>query len=508
MTVAGQRYIYQKAPWNAPLSLGQHALIEYNGYVFNDRYQSDRIRITNITGLDDADISDSREAIPGDHGENVYDALYRGRTFVMSGRIEAGSLGTCEQLQQDLKAAFAPLIESPMKFRWFDITDGFNDPQTLLNYTAALGGTYLASITPVAGVLRWNTTQQVMLLRTADNRLWGDKQAGLRLILGSIDASASYVVLSYKDANNYVVAGLYGSNLKIYVNSAGTLHQIANVLVSGLQQGRSVWLQGRTEGDLVTAELWMSKPVENSLPDFYTTAILDGADADNLGDQVLTQVGFGADTASTYWAYDDFNVKSLSPCDVIFNVRKMPNGMSIKDSQDSLTRFNRAVQITVRAGKSFGQCATQSRSQVFVPTPLVTPTLGFSFPLRFPLRFRSVISGPNVPANTYVTVNNRGPVWSRPRIVVYGATGAFTITNLQNGQQITWSGTLSDGDYLVFDCESKTLVNSTGANMMKYFSSTSSWWMWIDPGPNDLVFVGSGYSVNTKMVAYLRASFT
>ena len=706
--VANLRYGRQTAPWDAPLSLGVQAFIEYNGYVLNDRYQSDRIRVTSIVGLDDADVSDSREVLPGDDGEVAYDSFYRGRTFVMSGRIEAGSLGVLTRLERDLKAAFAPLSESPMKFRWFDIRDTFDDPQTMGNYSAAYGTAYTPYLQPTDGLLRILTTQPVGLLRTADNRLWGDKQVGLRVIRGSIDNSYVSTVLAFKDVNNYLEARYYGlgatnavinpnaehdvngaaaagwspNNIgsgvanpsitasQAYANSGtqsfkvtgtasvtgnnGNPLQYQSTLPGGLRSpvvggssytasahvnvislapgtsatiemqfwdannnfiggpigqtgangtsalgvgqlsatgtapaaaatgimligfegiptatgtylayfddvgfmptgvaeasgdtsgwtwtgtpgssiskqnelaivltssgvpyvigstpipvgviGSSVWLRGRTEGDLVTAELWNTQPSANTLPTYYISAYLAGTDADALGDQVLTLCGMGFQTTTTNWAVDDFQIESLDPGDVVFNVKKMPNGMSIKDSQDSQSNFNRQFQITARASASFGTCATQSRSSVFVPSLLVTPTLGFTFPLKMPLSFAQV--GQSVsPANTFVTVTNRGQVPVRPLIYIYGAIGSLTLLNLQNNMEIVWSGTIVDGDYLIFDCMRRTLVNSSGTNMLASFSSSSSRWMVLEPGQNDIYLVGSNYSSKTKMVVYWK----
>lgn len=515
MTVAGVRYVHQAVPWDAPLSFGVQAFIEYNGLVMNDRYQSDRIRITKITGLDDADLTDAREDIPGDHGETAYDAFYRGRTFVMSGRIEAGSLGVLKRMERDVKSAFAPLVESPMKFRWFDITDTFDDPQTLQNYTW-VQDTFQAGSTggiqPSGGVLRWASPSTGGFLRTADKRLWGDVQVTARVIIGSIgDGTQFYVTPACADHNNYVMCSLtssLGAGAPVLMLSTiigGTLVNVQTLNPSTLSQGQSVWLRGKKEGDLVTVELWLTQPIDTAIPNYSMSMWLNGSDADLLGDQVLSNVGFGSRfQGSQNWALDDFKIRSLYPGDVSFMARKMPNGLSIPDSQDS-TSFNRNLQITMRASKSFAESTTQMRSLSFTPSTLISPTLGFGFPLRFPLSFRSLVSGPEVAANTFVTLSNRGQVATRPIIYIYGATGPFEIINLQNDLQINWSGSLADGGYLIFDCRKRTLVDSNGNNMMKFFSSSSPVWMQLEPGPNDIYFAGqTAYSSNTKMVIYYK----
>lgn len=508
--VAGVRYAYQTAPWDAPLSLGVHALIEYNGYVINDRYQADRIRVFSITGLDDSDISDSREVVPGDHDEFPYDAWYRGRTIVMTGEIQAGSLGTLKRLERDLKAAYAPLQESPLKFRWFDIYDSFDDPQTLQNYTAATGSTF--SLTVSGGVLLWSTTAPTLLLRTADNRLWGDAQTTIRVVIGSVSSTSSvYVVPSYKDASNYVQVA-YNANsgspvLTISSIVSGVSHQLVSTNLSGIVQGQSIWLRGRREGDLITGEVWTTPPAADSFPTFSTSAWLTGSDADLFGDAVLTQVGFGAQTTNTNWALDDFKVESICPGDVIFNARKL-SPISIKDSQDSLSRFKRSFQITMRASKSLAFGATQCRSTTLFPTASTSGAqLGFTAPLTSPLIARSFLPGTIAQQNNILFVRNRGNAFTRPKIYVYGSLLNLNLINLTNNQQVTWSGTLLDGDYLVIDCAARTIVNSAGVNMLQFFQSSSSAWMWLEPGWNDIYVGGSGYSGNTRVVCLYRPAW-
>lgn len=171
MPVGNLRYGFLEQKWDSPISLGVQALIEYNGLVLNDRYQADRIRITGITGLDSADIRDSRQPRPAQHGENVYDAFYGGRNIVLTGAIEAGSLQVLNELKRDLLAAFAPLVETPLKFRWFDIYDNFDDPQTILSYSTIpshVTGNYEALIgsnndfSVENGYLTWNAKEEII----------------------------------------------------------------------------------------------------------------------------------------------------------------------------------------------------------------------------------------------------------------------------------------------------------------------------------------------------------
>src|SRR4051812_30414965 len=48
---------------------GLEVVFEYNGLRFHDRHVRDCYFVTEIAGLDDSELRDSREANPSDHGE-------------------------------------------------------------------------------------------------------------------------------------------------------------------------------------------------------------------------------------------------------------------------------------------------------------------------------------------------------------------------------------------------------------------------------------------------------
>jgi hypothetical protein len=96
---------------------GVESIIEYNGLLMNDTTTTDKIRITEIDGLADADIRDARDQNPGFHGETAFDAFYGGRTITLTGRIEAYTLEKLRDMQAALHLAFAELSEKPLIFR-------------------------------------------------------------------------------------------------------------------------------------------------------------------------------------------------------------------------------------------------------------------------------------------------------------------------------------------------------------------------------------------------------
>lgn len=96
---------------------GIESLYEYNGLIMNVINAVETYLILKVDGLDDADVRDSRENNPADDGEEPGDAYYGGRTIILTGQIQAGSLEKLRDMQYALKAAFAPLIEMPLIVR-------------------------------------------------------------------------------------------------------------------------------------------------------------------------------------------------------------------------------------------------------------------------------------------------------------------------------------------------------------------------------------------------------
>lgn len=105
---------------------GLETVFEYNGMVFNKLDQVDKIRVTKIDGLFDADIRDNRENNPSSDGETALDAFYSGRTIVYTGRIEAYRLEKLRDMQQAFRQAFADVgKEYPLIFHAYGfIPDG------------------------------------------------------------------------------------------------------------------------------------------------------------------------------------------------------------------------------------------------------------------------------------------------------------------------------------------------------------------------------------------------
>jgi Siphovirus-type tail component, C-terminal domain len=102
---------------------GIESVIEYNGLYMNIRNWVDTYLVTNIGGLDDADVRDNRDVNPGYHGETAYPSYYSGRSIVLTGKIYSKTIFKMRDMQQGLRQAFAQLDdELPLIFR-------ANDPE-------------------------------------------------------------------------------------------------------------------------------------------------------------------------------------------------------------------------------------------------------------------------------------------------------------------------------------------------------------------------------------------
>lgn len=96
---------------------GVESLFEFNGLVMNVINAVETYLILKVDGLDDADIRDTRENNPSDDGEEVGNAYYGGRTIILTGQIQAGSLEKLRDMQYALRSAFAPLVEQALIVR-------------------------------------------------------------------------------------------------------------------------------------------------------------------------------------------------------------------------------------------------------------------------------------------------------------------------------------------------------------------------------------------------------
>lgn len=88
---------------------GIESILEFNGLQLNNRSLLDTYMVTQIDGLSDADVRDSRDVNPGRHGETAFNAYYGGRTIVLTGKVRAHTIQKLRDMQEALRQAFADI---------------------------------------------------------------------------------------------------------------------------------------------------------------------------------------------------------------------------------------------------------------------------------------------------------------------------------------------------------------------------------------------------------------
>lgn len=516
-TTANIRYYHLKYPWNAPLSFGVQAFIEFNGFIINDRYQSDLIRVTKIVGLDDAEVRDSRQAKGGKSGEWAYDAFYGGRNLVLSGFIEAGSLQVLTRLEQNFKAAYAPLEESQFKFRWFDVYEPFDDPDTILPYnpTATVGnpgGNYIpllgkmSSLKVENGLLTWREPTTVAILREAEKRTYCDVQMTMKVNVGEInDGSGIGFILCAKDSENYLVACLEGArHIKISVYKEGEYHDLWYRENTSLHSGQSFWLRGRKENNEVFVELYNNDP-QNSSYDAIAGVQLEEESRELYGDEVLSQVGIYGMQTNNKWSVENFKIESIYPGDIEFKARKL--NLSIPSEQTSLTRFKRPFQLTMKASDFRAVSSTQLSNYIIPSETKPSVMRERKYPRSYPIEYKFLSSIIKLsPENNLLSINNRGSVYTEPILYLYGSGENILISNLTNGQIIEWLGVVKEGDYIKIDCAEETIENSVESDYLGPLVPTVEW-IKLEPMWNDLLIQGSNFGPGTKFKVVYRHGY-
>jgi Phage tail protein len=521
MTVANFRYNHIEAPWDAPLSLGMQAFIEYNGVVLNNTYQSDVIRVNKITGLEGAEIRDAREPRPSAHGEFVYDAFYGGRVITISGFIETASLQVFTKLRRNILAAFAPLVEAPLKFRWFDIEDNFEDPQSLFpynvqsnyasgNYSSFIGS--LSSLEIKNNSLKWAKSGNIYILRTSEQRTFCDVQQTLRITVGNVLTTSTIGFIQAVKNNENYIRFLYAQNdekpyLIIHSIVEGVEYELGKITIPTIDipvAGQQFWLRGRKEGNLLTIEYWLNKPEENEFPAVYTTAYLTGKDSEIFGEGVLAQVGLGGNQVVSQWSFNEFKVESIYPGDVVFNVRTL-SSPSIPDEQTTLNKVKRPFQVTLKASDFRAFSSVQVRKSI-TPVEGSSPVLGRSYPRSYPLSYKTYISSSFVESNSILSVNNKGTVFVEPRLTLRGPGIGVYIENLTNGQNLVWNGIIEKGEEIIFDCKNKILVNQNNINKQESLVPNLQW-IKLDPMNNDLYIQVGGSTSETLFTCWYNHGY-
>lgn len=435
------------------IAKGRHSKIIYNGLVLNDRYQADRYYITEIDGLAGPDVRDNREPRPQAHGEIPYDAYWGGNTMTFTGYIEAGNLWEATRMERDLTAALGTLVESPIKFNWWDVHDDFSDPAASNAYWGTLAG---AVTFAGDGTMQFGSTGARVyhkLRQYVDHMVTA--KFSFPLIIGDLTAG---VMSKCTTAGYYMNFTL--SETEAVIGVEGLLTGSVGGANFSPTPGVYYWLQIVHIGDTVTGYVYNQDPFLTTAPPLVTvsTQLFGALSAPVWGNLTQGYAGIFASGTSQLAGLvaEDFRVDALWPSDMVQNVRPI-SSPSIKSAlQVSKNKYKQDFQFTVRASNPrWTSPWTQSE------------TTGSDFS---------------------VALVNRGNFMAQTLITLYAVGG--TVVNplignldLDSNKYMLLNGSINNGHYIVVNGASQTLFDDFGNNVFNYFDPTSTF-LEMRPGIN------------------------
>jgi hypothetical protein len=472
---------------------GLESVFEYNGLTLNDRRSVDRYRLTAITGLDDADVRDTREVNPDFDGETAYQALYGGRTITLTGEIQTGNLDYLRYMQHYLKATFDDIgVEKDLLVRWHDWYDDFiADSLTIwkTDYTSVVN-VGSEGVTLSNGTLVPASTQFRFI---ALGRQYEDYKAILKFHTGvSVTSSTVYLFGKYADATNHIEAKLTAVDFNYLqfspANSGtSTLTAVANTLLANTDY----WLVLRQQGIFVSVQLYTSDPDAGGSP--LAETLVGTTENGQMGVGVVGGVGFGAQIGSpTGWYFESLDVRSLKAGDVVIPCKKVAK----IEAAEGWNGFNYKLpfMLTLRASTSL----KLSRE------PASLPVFGQQLPmgaaeLTFPA------DGSGIPFDSAGTVTfgkplgtaeNLGIAPAHPVIRLTGPLQNPAIVNQTNNRRIVISGTIADSEVIEIDSGNRTAQDQYGRNRYDLLGTENNW-LQLDPGSN--IIVGGVQTVSSSI---------
>ncbi len=512
----------------------QSQIIIAEQLTINDRLHPDRYIISQITGLRGSDIRDTRIPHPSAHGEIPYNAFFSGKTLSFEGTIEAGNIDSLGRLERDLMAALGPLPsaalgnyysqsiaveyltalqalpEFPVRFNWWDQNDAFYDPLSIAFWSQLSGDALLIPgtgrcTTSGAGAtlsyhnLRGGFIDEVVTAQVSVIALGGANQIGVVSCCNSI-TSYLQAVVTWDGASAWTL-------VLQAVQGSGTTTLASAAIYPPLGQA-TWWIQMQTIADEITASVYdvdpranpatilnSNSPIPPSTPLATVSTQLLGTLAEQFGYKISGFCGLTA-TSTANWAFLDWRVDSLWPCDFVIGARLIQSPAMSHQVMKQVDRFKRDFQFSIRA----------SDPRILCPTPISTTVelatapdveLGRVYPRIYTLVYLTPLSEPSgVPVaqieapGLEVTIVNKGTWIAKPVVTFFGGIENPVLTNFTTGVSLALDGIIADGDYAAVDCNRFTVTNKAGNNVFGLFDPTSAW-LTLAPGPNLLQFTGS-----------------
>lgn len=488
MTVTGQRsssFGGAAVPFEPS---GVAGLIRYNDLIMNDKRFADRIVITDVVGLDDADLRDSREVNPDRDGETAFNSFYAGRNISLRGYIEAGNEMMKRTLWGAVKTAFDDPVDSALDFLsqdWFEYWSG----GWKQDFGVTSGSGLLSS--PSYGVLAADDTSANLM--TLNRRDYVDGEVLVPFTNGPSGPSTSKVgaVLKRITSNDYLLFSYQNNTLKISSVVGGVTTDLFTLAYTASNANKSYWLRGRVENSTGTLELWDSVPVDDGIPLAQGSVTVDA----QFGTGVRAQSGFYlASTSSAAIRLGPVRFVGLNPGDTMIFCRKVGK-IESSDSVDSGGRYRKEFLIPLRsASPNF-----LSRKSTTVTIPVTVAAL--SFPsngsgFTFPADGSGIVFGANMAVNPV----NLGRSPASPIVRIYGPCvnpGIYDYNT--NTRLIVDANMVTTSQYIQFDVDKREITDQNGNSAYDLINGQTTWMM-LGKGANLLLFGADSITAGTTKV--------
>lgn len=477
--------------------------IEYNGLVFNDRRFADRIIVNQITGIDDPDVRDSRDTNPDRDGETAYDSFYSGRGITLRGYIQAGNWQNLKNLWGQLKTAFDDVEDHNLIFRWQDLYETWQGNWSA-DYVFEAGSAPQLNAVSYPGYTgnKLSTTGTNEKRFYYKNRIYGDSECTVQFISGTSSFGTTTLVgpwFKRIDSTNFILVEVLNGNLRIIsINSSVGTTTLASTAVT-TAANTTYWIRSRIEGNIVTAELWTTvAPSDSGTPAATTSTTLAGSDLTKFGTGTtgFSGIEFVPQDTTCFLGQPEF--AALNAGDSMISCRKNAK-IESDDVIDDKGDYKKQFLISLRSSSApFVSHKLMKYSFPVTVASLVFPGGGGGF--TFPLDGSGLVFGAIVGSTS-----NLGRSVAYPIIRLYGLAVNPGIANAANNQALILDGTVISGDYIEFDSEHRTIVDSSGNSIYSELD-TSTIWLTMPSGANSISVGADSIDGSTKVVIYYRHS--
>lgn len=485
---------------------GTESRILYNGLVMNDRRISDSYVITEITGLDDPDIRDSRTDNQDADGETPYLAYNGGRTVTLKGYIRAGNMAKIRAMENSMVQAFSTLEESSMSFLYLDEYINFSNSADLFDWSADSGaGTY--NISTSTDELTFTDAAEKIIYHNARKRK--DCGAKVYVNLNGVNTGTGFAdaIIKRVGSKQYLCArwNVSTNTLIIGVRNDVTFTALSTVSLS-FTPSTSILLCGEIVDNQVNAwvvynetdpEFFSYKEMDGTMSDCLATTntTLTSTNATTYGAGVYGWGGFCVDAPATGWTVDSVDVFGINPGDLRIKCRKFGK-IEFSYSQSSNSPRTDFL-ITVRSSDGL----LESRHPIVYFASGVTSILSFvGGVLTFPQSGSGLILGGQA-----IVLDNPGiRSTSFQAVIDNTSTTDSGIGVLQDDGSISWA--LGTTDMVTIDTKNREITStSTGDNYYKYLSDSYSW-IRLLPGANS-IFVSTSTTATVNIWIWYRPVF-